>query len=484
MNNNKTKTIMNKNTGQSVDFIKNIVLFYLIAIAVFVIAASLSEKVYAYETGNMSINKAFLYSLQYNKIIKLEKMKLDIAGYEENEALSGFFPKIDFNEKYLNTNNPLYAFGSVINQKILTNQNVNHYFSPNFLNNPGMIQNYQSMFQVEQPLFVGGKIYLGYQRAKLHKLSLRKSLNEAKQRTLYNVAKAYYSTILSHDYVSLFKNMVKTATAQEKLAKNLYKAGQVVSSDVLRAKVELAKMEEKLATAKKNYRLAKYFLNITIGLPINSAYKLTSDLLLPSNPDNMMPTINTLQKTAFARRPDYKAFLLNKKNMGIGVEEAYGKFLPKVVAGYDYFINGPTMHPGNSYSYAFTIMLHFNIFSGLYKYDNLQRSESRYNTMIEYQGLLRNKIEMQVRKAYLQYKTYLINTRVAKLAVKNAKQTLRITTNRYEAGMTTLINLDATLDQYREANIHYLDTVYKFDLNNYYIKLVTGTLTTKYTGGM
>lgn len=479
MNNNKTKTIMNKNIGRSVDFVKKIIFFSLITTAVFMITASVSKSAHADEPGSMSINKAFLYSLKYNKIIKLEKIKLNMAGYESNEALSGFFPKIDFNEKYLNTNNPLYAFGSVMNQKILTNQNAGYYFSPAFLNNPGMIHNYQSVFQVEQPIFTGGKIYLGYQRAQLHKLSLKKDLSEAKQKTLYNVAKAYYSAILSHDYVDLLKNMVKTAGAQEKFAENLYNAGQVVSSDVLRAKVELAKMEEKLAAARKNYKLAKYFLNITIGLPIDSKYKLTSDLLFPSNSNNTLPAINTLQRTAFARRPDYKAFLLNKKNAGIGVDEAYGKFLPDIVAGYDYFINGPNIYPGHSYSYAFTIMLHFNIFSGLYKYNNVQKSKSRYNTMIEYKALLRNKIEMQVRKAYLQYKTYLINTRVARLAVKNAGQTLRITTNRYKAGMTTLINLDATLDQYKEANIHYLDTVYKFNLNSYYIKLVTGTLIIK-----
>ena len=464
MNKSKTIKITNKNAD----------IFYLISIAILIMITAASKNAYAVGISNMSINKAFLYSLKYNKILKLESLKLNIAGYEENEALSGFFPKINFNETYLNTDNPLYAFGSVLNQKILTNQNVRSYFSPNFLNNPGMIHNYQSEFQIEQPLFMGGKIYFGYQRAQLHRLSLKKGLSETKQKVLYSVAKAYYSAILAHQYVKLMKSMVKTAKAYKKLAENLYKAGQVVSSDVLRAKVELAKVEEKLATAKKNYKLSKYFLNITIGLRVDSKYKLTSKLLPPYNKPL---SIGSLQKEAFAHRPDYKALLLNKKNMSLGIKEAYGKFLPKLVAGYDYFSNGPAIHPNDSYSYAFTVMLHFNIFSGLYDYNNLQKSKSRYNTMIEYQGLLRNKIEMQVRKAYLQYKTYFMNTNVAKLAVLNAKQTLKITTNRFKAGMTTLINLDKTLDQYKAAKVSYLNALYKINLNKYYIKLVTGRLT-------
>ena len=423
---------------------------------------------------DMSINQAFLYALKYNKMLKLGEIKLNVAGYQEKEAMSGFFPKIDFNEIYMNTDNPLYAFGSVLNQRILTNQNVQSYFSPNFLNNPGMIHNYQSEFSVQQPLFMGGKIYFGYKRAELNRQSVKKNLSETKQKVLYGVAKAYYSVILAKHYVKLMKSMVKTAKAYKTLADNLFKAGQVVSSDVLRADVELAKMKEKLASAKKNYILAKYFLNINIGIPINSKYKLTSDL--KGVPYAKSLSVASLQKIAFKRRPDYKALLLNKKNMRIGVKEAEGKFLPKLVAGYDYFSNGPAIHPDDSYSYALTVMLHFNIFSGLYDYNNLQKSKSSYNTMIEYQGLLRNKIEMQVRKAYLQYKTDLINTKVAKLAALNAKETLKITTNRYKAGMTTLINLDRTLDEYKAAKVDYIKTLFKLNTDKYYIKLVTGTL--------
>ena len=443
----------------------------------FILITAATEKTSAFQSGaapSMSINQAFLYALKYNKMLKLEKIRLNAAGYQENEALSGFFPKIDFNEIYMNTDNPLYAFGSVLNQRILTNQNVQSYFSPNFLNNPGMIHNYESEFSVEQPLFMGGKIYFGYKRAKLNRQSVKKGLSEAKQKVLYGVAKAYYSVMLAEHYVKLMKSMVKTAKAYKTLAENLFKAGQVVSSDVLRADVELAAMKEKLASAKKNYKLARYFLNINIGIPINSKYKLINDL--KSVPYGKSLSIDSLQKVAFRMRPDYQALLLNKKNMGLGVKEAEGKFLPKLVAGYDYFSNGPAIHPDDSYSYALTVMLHFNIFSGLYDYNNLQKSKSGYNTMIEYQGLMKNKIEMQVRKAYLQYKTDLMNSKVAKLASLNAKQTLKITTNRYKAGMTTLINLDRTLDEYKAAKVDYINTLFRLNTDKYYIKLVTGTL--------
>ncbi len=424
--------------------------------------------------ASMSIKQAFAYALKYNKIIKLEEIKLNSAGYSVDEAASGFFPKVDFNEIYMNTDNPLYAFGNVLNQKILTDQNVQSYFSPNFLNNPGMTHNYESEFSVKQPIFMGGKIYFGYERAVLHKKAAGKNLSEAKQKVLYNVAKSYYGAMLARQYARLMKSMVKTAAAYKTLSENLFKAGQVVSSDVLRAKVELASMKEKLSSAKKNYKLARYFLNITIGIPISSKYVLKSKL--KKSPYKKPLSIDGLQKTAFQKRPDYQALLLNEKNMGIGINEAEGKFLPKIVAGYDYFGNGPAIHPDGSYGYALTVMLRFNIFSGLYDYNNLQKSKSNYNSMMEYKGLLRNKIEMQVRKAYLQYKTDLLNENVARLAALNAKQTLKITVNRYKAGMTALINLDRTLDEYKKAKVGYLNTLYKLNTGKFFIKLVAGTL--------
>ncbi|RZV38184.1 MAG: TolC family protein [Candidatus Acidulodesulfobacterium acidiphilum] len=451
--------------------------FLSVALLIQLMPSKFSKKAFAFKAAikpDISIKQAFIYALKYNKMLRLEKIKLNGAGYEKNEAMSGFFPKINFDEIYMNTNNPLYAFGNVLNQRILTDRNVQSYFSPSFLNNPGMIHNYESEFSIEQPIFMGGEIYFGYKRAQLHMQSVKKGLSEAKQEVLYGVAKAYYSVILAKKYVNLMKSMLKTAENYKTLSENLFKAGQVVSSDVLRAKVEAAKMKEKLASAEKNYRLAKYFLNITIGLPISSNYVITSKL--KNRPLRKTISISSMQKTAFRERPDYKALLLNKKNMALGVKSAYGKFLPKLVAGYDYFSNGPAIHPDDSYSYAFTVMLHFNIFSGLYDYNNLQKSKSSYNEMLEYRGLLRDKIKMQVRKAYLQYKTDLINTGVAKLAALNAKQTLKITTNRYKAGMTTLINLDRTLDELKAAKLNYLNTLYKLNTDKYYIKLVTGTL--------
>ncbi|MHB1645943.1 MAG: TolC family protein [bacterium] len=424
--------------------------------------------------NSLSIKKAFFYALKYNKLIKIAKYKLQDSKYDENEAFSGFLPKINFNEIYMNTNNPLYAFGNILNQRVLTNQNAQYYFSPSFLDSPGMIQNYESNFQIEEPIFMGGKIYLGYQRAVLHKDALKKNLSESQQKVLYDVAKAYYSANLALRYVNLMKNLVKTMQVYKNLTANLYKEGQVVSSDVLRAKVALSSMKEKFATAKKNYKIALYYLNITMGVPIDTKFNLSTNFKF--KPFVNPISIKTLQNEAMRYRPDYKAMVLNKKNIALGVTEAEGKFLPKISAAYNYYSNAPTFHPGDSYSYSFMIMLHFNIFSGLYDYNNLEKSRTALNTIAAYKDLFKNKIEMQVRNAYLKYKTDIINTKVAKLASLNAKKTLKITRNRYKAGITTLINLDRTLDDYKKAKLNYINSLYKLNLDKYYIKLVTGTI--------
>ncbi len=424
--------------------------------------------------NSLSIRQAFYYALKYNKLIKIAKYKLQDSKYDVNEAFSGFLPKINFNEIYMNTDNPLYAFGNILNQRVLTNKNTQYYFSPSFLNNPGMIHNYESNFQIEEPIFMGGKIYIRYKRAVLHKDALKKNLTASQQKVLYNVAKAYYSVDLASRYVNLMKSTVKTMRVYKNLTVNLYKEGQVVSSDVLRAKVALASMKEKLTVAKKNYKLACYYLNITMGIPIDTKLNLSTNFKFKPFANSI--SINILQNKALKYRPDYKAMILNKKNMTLGVTEAEGKFLPKISASYNYYSDAPTFHPGDSYSYSFMVMFHFNIFSGLYDYNNLEKSKTALNTIAEYKSLFKNKIEIQVRNAYLKYKTDLINTKVAKLATLNAKKTLKITRNRYKAGITTLINLDRTLDDYKQAKLNYINSLYKLNLDKYYIQLVTGTI--------
>ncbi len=59
-----------------------------------------------------------------------------------------FLPNISVSHTGFATTNPLMAFGSKLNQEILTQAD----FNPDLLNDPSQIQNYATVFEFQQPL--------------------------------------------------------------------------------------------------------------------------------------------------------------------------------------------------------------------------------------------------------------------------------------------------------------------------------------------
>ena len=68
------------------------------------------------------------------------------ADYKQTHAL--FLPNISASQTAMVTTNPLMAFGSKLNQEILTPMD----FDPNLLNNPKRTQNFATQIEIQQPL--------------------------------------------------------------------------------------------------------------------------------------------------------------------------------------------------------------------------------------------------------------------------------------------------------------------------------------------
>jgi outer membrane protein TolC len=95
---------------------------------------------------------------------------LRAAGYQAaaaasgvEQARAGFFPRIDFSEGVVRSDNPVYAFGSLLNQGRFTSGD----FAVDKLNHPDPITNWRTNLSGSVPLFLGGRTVLGYQQAQL-----------------------------------------------------------------------------------------------------------------------------------------------------------------------------------------------------------------------------------------------------------------------------------------------------------------------------
>ena len=85
---------------------------------------------------------------QENQTLKISKEDFNEARADYRQTNAIFLPNIAVSHTGFSTTNPLMAFGSKLNQSILTAAD----FNPDLLNNPNQTQNFATRIEVKQPL--------------------------------------------------------------------------------------------------------------------------------------------------------------------------------------------------------------------------------------------------------------------------------------------------------------------------------------------
>ena len=83
-----------------------------------------------------------------NQTLKISKEDFNQARADYRQTNAIFLPNIAVSHTGISTTNPLMAFGSKLNQEILTAND----FNPALLNDPDQTQNFATKIEVKQPL--------------------------------------------------------------------------------------------------------------------------------------------------------------------------------------------------------------------------------------------------------------------------------------------------------------------------------------------
>ena len=111
----------------------------------------------------LTLEQAVRTGLEKNPRMSASQFQIDASTARITQALSGLYPRIDFNESFARTNNPAQAFSLKLNQEQITPQD----FDPGRLNDPSPINNFASTFSLSMPLYDAGQIRIGVNQAKL-----------------------------------------------------------------------------------------------------------------------------------------------------------------------------------------------------------------------------------------------------------------------------------------------------------------------------
>jgi outer membrane protein len=208
----------------------------------------------------MTVMEAVQTALVGNHEIRALQSATQAQESDIGIARSYLLPKISFEERYLRTTNPGYAFMSRLNQERIVQQD----FNPDLLNRPDAINDFQSSLTVEQPLFVK-KAYIGLGMSRTEARAKGEELFRKREDIVFQVVKGCLMLLSAKEYLRAVELGVEDAREHKRLADLRYENGLGQYADSLRASTALMEARQKKNIADKHVSLAKRGLGLLLA---------------------------------------------------------------------------------------------------------------------------------------------------------------------------------------------------------------------------
>lgn len=437
--------------------------FALAAIALPLIAV-------AQNAAPLSLSEAVKMTLANNPMHKAALADTKASAADVREARAPMLPKITFAENFTAGNDPVFVFGTKLRQQIFTIQD----FALNQLNRPTPIGNYASRFFGQWNLFDSTQSWKALDRAKYLNFAANEQLNRTDQELVFQTVQAYYGVLLAQKQVQVAEDAVKTVEAIEQESRARVESGLAVDSDMLSAQVQASSRQQELIERRNELALARTRLALAMGAAADAAYQPKEALEERSFPAG---DVNQLEKTALEKRPDLKRSEWERNAQDKSVGMAKAAFGPRLNAFGSWQEDSHSVGWTGANNWVAGAELQFDLFAGGGKRAALAREKAMQERAVAGYAGFEDAVRLEVRQAYYQFDAAQQQVKVARGAIAQADESLRIDRNRYEGGLSTVTALLQVEEAAHRAKADYWQAIYRTYASYAGVELATGTLT-------
>lgn len=418
----------------------------------------------------LSLQQAASIAMEKNPLRKaaLAETKATSAGVQE--ARSFLVPHVTFSEAATRGNDPVYVFGSKLRQQRFTTND----FFLNKLNTPLPLGNFATRFGGTWALFDSLASWHGVSRAKEMNTAAAHQLERTDQEVLFRVVQSYYGVLLATKQLEVAEQAEKTAKSIIERSQVRYDSGLVVESDLLSAKVRLASREQELIRARNNVALARAQLNVAMGVPADMQYQPVAMLAERGLSLGPLPEV---EEKALATRPDLKRIEAQQSAQELSVAIAKSSFGPRLNAFAGWEMDNPTfVAGGGGNNWLGGIELQVDLFQGGARRAALSREKAIGEKMAALKQAANDAVRLEVRQAYYDQDSCRQQVEVARTAISQAQESLRINQDRYDGGMLTITDLLGAEEAARRSQADYWQALYQFHISYANLELASGIL--------
>ncbi|PCH76068.1 MAG: transporter [Flavobacteriaceae bacterium] len=388
---------------------------------------------------------------KHNHTIKLSEVNVIIAQSDAAQSNAVFLPNITLSYTGITTTNPLMAFGSKLNQEILTQND----FNPSILNDPSRIDNFTTKIEIQQPLVNIGGFYKR-KAAKATVQAYKLQAERTKEQLELQAYKAFMQLQLAYKATEVLEQSLKSAEENTSLANQRFQLGILQKSDVLAVALRLTEVKNRLQFSESNIQQCSDAISLLMGtqtdvtyLPIDKLSRLKNKHTSPRSFPENRSDIAALKKTTEAYLHNYKADKMS--------------YLPSLNAFGSYELHDGNFLGTTAKGYLLGAQLSWTVFNGNKRQGKIKKSKAELHKSIISYDYYKAQSNMALQQAFRNLKNTENQLILSKLAMEQSKEALLIRLNRYKQGLEKTTDLLFSETQYSQKQLEYYQTVFKYN---------------------
>lgn len=384
------------------------------------------------EAAPWTLDEAIAQAVASSPDALIARQRLEAAKALEEQANSANAPRVNLSASYMQTNNPMMAFGSILSQGAFT-------FGLDF-NNPGQVDNLNLAGSVGYNLYSGGRKSAGIAAARHGAESAEFDRTAALEELASGVTRAFYGIIQAREGVAALESAEKAMTESIRVARLRHEEGQMLKSEMLNLEVRLGETRDQLLGMRHNEALARRQLGFLLGLENGAGVEIVSP---PEPSPAMVAPAVTLEN-----RPELQSMRRRVSAAADMVDVARSGRRPSVNAFASYQYDQGWRLDGHGDSWTAGVKADWPIFDGRETSGRVHQAEAELAQAREGLRKLELALGLQLEQARLAQELAVSQLDTATTLVAQASESAGISRARFETGAllsTELIGVETRL---------------------------------------
>lgn len=421
-----------------------------------------SSAVFGQDTLQISKTDLSTKLLEQNLQLKISTQNIESARSDYRQSNALFLPSISASHTAISTNNPLMAFGSKLNQEILTQAD----FNPALLNDPSQVQNYATKIEVLQPILNADGLF-ERKAAKSKMEAYQLQTERTKEYLELEVNKAFMQLQLAYKAVEVLEKANTTAQANMNLVNNYFKQGMLQKTDLLDVQVRVNEITNQLTYANSNVRNTSDYLAFLLNEDTKGGiYKPVENLENEINPLSENAQIPTTRKDFLAMEKSTEAY----KNM---MKSGKMSFFPRLNAFGTYELYDSEIFQFGANGYTIGAQLSWTLFDGYKSIGKFEKSKVEFQKAETETEQYKKQSQLELNKTNRQLADAQNKVALSKLAFEQTQESFRIRQNRFVQGLEKTSDLLMTETQTAQKELEYLQAVFEYNFTKMYLEFLT-----------